>query len=296
MSETIARWPRRTAVCLDCRTLLSDVQEPHIPGHRVVSLRDANQRDQLIERVWGPLHTERKLDPVWSLLAFAVTVVSILGLGALLLSGLGELVFWAVVLGFGGITSFFRNLFRKTEHDVEARVMNQPLPGDDPPLRLAGSSAISGTIASGKTALSPITRVPCVAFAVTMGASRQQLGGALRDAATVGFAIVTNDGDTIEIPPGRMELVSHSVPLQGVEQTTSAYLDSIDPTRRSDNDRDPFAHRAVAEVVLQLGDHVALHNPIRHKAFAADRLERGYRDSPRQVFTVEGVPCLKLLP
>lgn len=296
MSQAMAIWPQRTAVCLDCRTLLRDTQEPHIPGHKVVSLRDARERDRLIERVWGPMHVEKKLHLGWSLIAVSLTAVSIVGLGALLLTGVGEWLFWLVVFGFGGVLSFFQNLFRRTEQEVEGRVMDQPLPGDDPPLRLAGSSAISGTIAGGKTALSPITRAPCVAFAVTLGASRHELGGALRDAATVGFAIITLSGDTIEIPAGRIELVSHSAPLQGARQATTTYLDGVDPVRRSDDDRDPFAHSAVAEVVLQRGDHVALHNPIRHKAFATANTERGYRDAPRQVFTIEGTPCLELLP
>jgi hypothetical protein len=40
------------------------------------------------------------------------------------------------------------------------------------------------------------------------------------------------------------------------------------------------------------GDHVAVHNPIKRVAFTT---EGGYRQAARQIFAVEGTPCIEVL-
>jgi hypothetical protein len=109
----------------------------------------------------------------------------------------------------------------------------------------------------------------------------------------VGFSLTTPDGDTIEIPAGSIEIIAHGTPRPVAAERVEAYLDSLDPLRVQSNDEDPFCYQHIAEIAVRPGDHVAVHNPIKRVAFAA---EGGYRQAARQVFAVEGTPCIELLP
>src|SRR5580704_13744369 len=50
-------WPAREAICLDCRTALPAGKR----CHTVRSLRDPDERDALLDTVWGPKTLRRKL-------------------------------------------------------------------------------------------------------------------------------------------------------------------------------------------------------------------------------------------
>ncbi len=295
MSQTSPTWPKRTAICLDCRTTLADRRESHAQGHTVVSLKRSAGREQLIDRVWGVWERQkgRSSPRSWAVEAVAIGIAAA-GIAMVLLPfghpGIGMLM--ALVAGTGKF--LFTEATRARA--IDRRVRATPLPGAKPPPRLSGGSSIVGTVSSGDTAPSPLTGTEAVAFSVTLATDAHYPAGSLNDGATLGFTITTAEGDTIEIPRGHIEIITHGKPLTRRKKHVERYLRDLDPLRARSDDKDPFQHRHAAEVAIQIGDHIALHNPIHRIAFDTSGPTPGYREAARQIFAIDGIPCIELLP
>jgi hypothetical protein len=290
-------WPARTVICLECRATFTDIDEPHVHPYQLVSLRKSWERKRLISQVWGAVTTRRRFSPRRMLLSITLGGAALGGLAAVFVPMLG--VGGPATAGAGLLVMLVAQALRNTERVlpeielIEERQRAHPLPGSPAQPRLAGGSAIVATVDPGKTVPSPLTGVAAVAFGVILSAGDHDTGKLLRDGATLGFSLTTLDGDTIEIPAGSIEIIAHGAPQPVTEARIEAYLDSLDPLRLESNDDDPFSsYEHIAEIAVRPGDHVAVHNPIKRVAFAS---EGGYRQAARQVFAVEGTPCIELL-
>ncbi|MEM9489823.1 MAG: hypothetical protein AAGC55_11795, partial [Myxococcota bacterium] len=305
-------WPARQLFCVDCRvTLVTEREAEHhgTAGHLVVDLAVPAKRAALVERVWGGDPTDMKLagvapEKVMSSLGISSLVGAIVG--AIHSSEMVVLV-GAIALVLFALAAITLGAKRMTQYSVGyptlpsgRQVRRKPLPAaKEPPLLLAGSSAIRGTVASGVSAPAPISAAPAVAFSVTLALSRSGERQILKDAATLGFAVVIDDGAFIDIPSGPIEVIAHGQRLSGWDDAVDDYLDALDPHRADSLHPDPFTHDHVIEAVVAIGDHVAVHNPLTRAGPAATVGERGgpaYREAPAQRFRVEGTPCVELLP
>ena len=263
-------------------------------------MHSASGRARLLDRVWGEVSLKQARAPVATallvILGVIIAAVIVLTPSSMGPHGVGGVI--AVLIGIGSL------LIQEINSRImtEGRARRTPLPGKPPPqLRLAGSSSIMGTVSAGEVALSPLSYTPAVAFSITLGnderrSDRALPGRALIDSATVGFTITTAEGDSIEIPRGRIEVISRGKTLTPARGRVDAYLREFDPLRRSSDDEDPFEHHRATELVIRIGDRVALYNPIKRKAFATVGFMGGYRDPVRQIFAVKGTPCIELLP
>ncbi len=174
------------------------------------------------------------------------------------------------------------------------------LPGQEPPLLLAGSSAVMGTVADGPEGVSPLSGARGVAFTINLIVDQEEGGRVLTDAATLGFVITTTEGDDVIIPAGRIRILAHGGRTEHSGEALDEYLLSIDPLRRHDRDSDPFEHESAVETLLQVGDHVALHNIIKRTACPPPQWlgtwTGGYRGIAPSFCTIEGTPCVEILP
>lgn len=264
-----------------------------MPGHQIVPLRTRSGRRQLIEYVWGKMVREASTAPIASALSFLAGVAAVVGAVMVLTpSGLQVPGMFMALVGFG---ARFVLGEMNTKTVVEHRERFAPLPGIRPTPRLAGGSSIVGTVTSTETAPTPILGTDAVAFAVTLSVDENPTG-ILCDAATIGFTVVTREGGVIEIPRGTIEIVTHGRPLDRYGRALQRHLARLDPLRRSSDDRDPFIHDDVAEVAVCVGDHVAIHNPIIRKGFDHSGMAGGYRESAREIYAIDGVPCIERLP
>src|SRR5688500_4552858 len=54
-------WPKRSFICLDCRTLVAEAACPASGRHRVTSLEKHESREKLLDTVWGPKSVRERL-------------------------------------------------------------------------------------------------------------------------------------------------------------------------------------------------------------------------------------------
>lgn len=289
-------WPARNAICLDCRATFTDPDEPHVHDHELISLRNHSDRERLLSRVWGRLLRRSQSSKKPFILSLVLGTIALAGAIAVFLPMLGAASPAVAVAGL--LIALVASAMRNAEHVIPAselvieRERDLPLPAVIAPPRLAGGTAIVATVDPGPTAPSPITRTPAVAFAIILSADDHDADKLLRDCATVGFSLTTMHGDTIEISAGSIEIIAHGAPHPHHAERVEEYLDALDPLRHDVDDEDPFSYQHSAEIVVRPGDHVAVHNPIKRVSFAP---QSGYRQA-RQVFGVEGTPCIELLP
>ncbi len=304
-------WPERRAICLRCRQTFADPSIPHASGHELVSLRSQPGRDRLIGHVWGmPVLTTGKLawPPSWRI----VQVVS--GLVAVVCLSLGAVGLLGPIASIIGLVALLLTLLGATHDPPEddpgpgsdhnesrwRRERETALPGQEPPLLLACSSAVIGTVADGPAGASPLSGERGVAFAINLIVDKDEGGRVLTDAATMGFVITTTEGDDIIIPAGRLRLLAHGGRTEHSGETVDEYLLSIDPLRRYDRDSDPLEHESAVETLLRVGDHVALHNIIKRSTQPPPQWlgnwAAGYRGIAPSFFTIEGTPCVEILP
>lgn len=279
-------WPARTAICLNCRTALGDGQPCDSRWHQTAGLRERDGREALLERAFPaessfsrngePKNTSppRRAWP-WVIL-FLLCAVAFARFPSLLLLALGLTAAGAVA----------RVELRRV---YAARRLPRGAVREPPLLREA--TPIAGTVLETKQLPSPLLERPCVAFAISLEHSDgESVHTVLRDAATIGFDLETNDGQRVAIPRGRLRLAAKGDRVFD-RKAVLCYVRSLDPLGVRSKP-DPFGHRVAREAVLRVGDRVLLHNHVE-QALDPDTPPEGYREAAPSVLRPAGTPCVE---
>jgi hypothetical protein len=299
--------PRRSAICLACRTALFAGERCETdPLHAVASLDEPRGRERLVDAAWGPpevrlgearlaVHAEHAA----ALLAAFGFVAGLLALW-LILPGLGPLHVMGAALSMalfwgGGNLLLAR---RASDFPVGAR----PLLGEGEdeqrgtalaPARLG----VRGMAAGQATVESPASRTECLAFAVELhfvGYWGDRI--MYRDAVTCGFDVLLVDGRIARVPPGRARLLAPMRQVIDVDNVAlERYLRGVDREHEAGRAFDPLRYNVVAEAVLLLGDTVELLTPLEPEVNTR-AAPTGYREPAPAVWVAHGIPILRLWP
>lgn len=159
----------------------------------------------------------------------------------------------------------------------------------------APASSTTGALDGEPLLVAPFSRRRCVAWGIWIGSGDELL---LRDARSSASTFVLDNGERVEIPAGRIEIVAPSKTLATfpvgladtflVEQRLHPppALDNTDPARSNH----PFSGDTGYEIALQPGATVALVNPITTDVTEDEAAT--YRDRLAQRRIVDGVPLL----
>ncbi len=278
-------WPQRQFICLGCRALRERRGRCDCGGD-VVELGSGG-RLMLVERVWGPPTALTRVNRP----AGAFLVVGMLTLAFSLLGFYGVGV--AASLGFFFAAGLVRAIDIGTEQELW-RERTRALPAADhrrsakPP-----ASPFVGRVRAVTVCIAPMSLRYCVAYAVEL---RDEHGRDtyLRDAATIGFEVVSNDGRVVRVPSGPVVLRCPEAREIILDEQIRAYLHEHDPEWRPDR-YDPFPYGTALEAVVCEGDVVEIHNSLL-PAYAPDAERVGYREMATQLFDIDGTPRIEQLP
>jgi hypothetical protein len=295
-------WPRRNAVCIDCRTALAE-GESCAPHHRVRSLHDPLEREELMEEVWGtPWMRQRALeatrvgvgagtlsvllkgceacggglacglDDVCGLVVLAVTVLACIVLGSLI----GLLVQW---------------------HSRRSARLEPKAARADPP-SLGPPTGATGVVRAVALARPPFGSERCVGFSVTFllrgWLRRSQV--MLRDAVTVGFEVALDSGEMVRIPPGRLCVEGATRGAQPCRvEALERYLCQLDPERGAINDLEPFPRDEVRQLLIRHGDRVEVLGPLERRV-APSGWDGSYREPAACTLSPAGPARVRILP
>jgi hypothetical protein len=268
-------WPARSAICLDCRTVLpTGAPCPH-GTHRSVSLADPDGREALRRRVWGsrsPCAPEPEASCVGGLAVGGASVrdgfswtdpIELLDLPGLIVAIALVVVFFSFrMLRFVG-----RRLVELTRPRQRcARGAQHELPA-------ASATGCIGTIVTSRPLLAaPIDGRPCVAFGLAIthqdGSLRRGPQTMLRDGATLGFEVELASGERARIPAGPCTLDLATARRAWPSPRVDAYLRTVDPQHGGDDDQPPFPCDQVDVATLAPGDRVEILSPVSSIAAA----------------------------
>lgn len=244
-------------------------------------------RLMLVERVWGPPTALTRVNRP----AGAFLVVGMLTLAFSLLGFYGVGV--AAALGFFLAAGLVRAIDLGTEQELW-RERTRALPAAENPRSSKKPEApFVGRVRAQTVCIAPMSRRYCVAYAVEL---RDEHGHDtyLRDAATIGFEVVSNDGRVVQIAAGPIAMRAPEAREIILDEQIRAYLQEHDPEWRPER-YDPFPYGTALEAVICEGDLVEVHNPLR-PTYDPDAERVGYREMATQLFGTDGTPRVALLP
>jgi hypothetical protein len=305
--------PRRTAICLSCRTALFPGEACDTDSsHGVASLGEARGRELLVEAAWGPpdvrlgearlaLHAEHAV----ALLSLFGFVAGLLGLW-LILPGLGPLHVLGAALSMalfwgGGNLVLAR---RGSDFPVGARpLLGEGAAGDDDGEETSVPAALTtrgrlgqrGTAAGEAMLESPASGAECLAFAVELHFVGYWGDRVMyRDAVTCGFDVLLTDGRIARVPPGRIRLVAPMRQVIDVDNVAlESYLRDVDREHEPGRAFDPLRYNVVAEALLLLGDPVELLSRFEPEVNAR-AAPTSYREPAPSVWVAQELPILRL--
>lgn len=265
-----SRWPVRSLVCLDCRTLhAAACPHGHAPARSVAPAAVAG-RERLLTQVWGPPKQRKHAAyPGWYrgpmqppketelrdgddiLMLFLEPVLRWVGRKV----GIGRPPRMLLPSGGGPLPAVVR-------HDVRRGVVR----------------------ATRGEPKDPFTAEPCVAYdaVLTYGEARAVV---LREAATCGFDLELEDGGLIEVPPGECLPWALAPVRYSIEATTR--VREIDPLGKDVEALPPFPHDQVQVQVLRAGARVEISGPFVPLSRLAEG-EVGFRAAPTRVLAPQG--------
>jgi len=305
--------PRRTAICLSCRTALFPGETCDTdPSHPVAALDQAPGRERLVEAAWGPpevrlgearlaLHAEHAV----ALLAVFGFVAGLLALW-LVVPGLGPLhvlgaaLSMAVFWGSGNLVLARRG----SDFPIGARPLLGPgaahRDGDAAAGTLAhraGRLGMRGMAAGVASLDSPASGTECLAFALELHFVGYWGDRVMyRDAVTCGFDVLLLDGRIARVPPGRIRLVAPMRQVIDVDNfALEKYLRAVDRDHQPGRAFDPLRYNVVAEASLLLGDTVELLSRFEPEVNPR-AAPTGYREPAPAVWVGRDVPIVRLCP
>jgi hypothetical protein len=271
-------------------------------GGALIPLGDAEERVALVEAVWGEVAAAAQLDldesegrVGWAAMVPLAGLVGII-LGRVFTSpSIGIPATILFILGAGLVA------WRRWDNNPRltgARTGGRP-PGLTPRgaarsrPQLSGRTAIRGVVGEGPVIDAPISERPCLGFDITLVNVRTEGSSVvLCDGATIGFAIETEAGEVVVVPPGRLVL---SAPrLAGDPFRARLYLAALDPLSESSDVADVFPFEQAFESVLRPGDRVALHTGVRAVPDPS-ALPTHYRESARSFLEPTSAPHVEVL-
>jgi hypothetical protein len=254
MSANQERTPVRRGVCLECRTLLPEGAGcTHGRQHTVVSLQTEQGREALRREIWEtpfkPLHLPGD-DWLMGAAAFSPLIVGAVSLDGMLFLGTAA-VAWSALAG-GALWRWRRQRRRRLAQDSPPRGR----PGYLQPPRRA--RRWSGTVQATDSVTAPLTGRPCMGYGVVLRAS-EFFGGdvMLIDAWTRGGNVVLDDGRTIQLAEGPVEIADPTAVEIDDRAAVKRYLGAIEPALSSDT-RPLLAFDTVTESIIPIGAHVEL--------------------------------------
>jgi hypothetical protein len=170
------------------------------------------------------------------------------------------------------------------------RVLPNGVPSPDIRKRHEG---VTGVVHDDLCAVAPGSGRECVAWQIVLKARKSRLGHVmLIDAETVGFTVLSDHGEVVRVPAGRLRIVSPPAARLAEPDGRAfiAWFDDLEP--RPDPSFPLFPHDAVHENVVRAGDRVEVEGPFDDLTGAA----RGYRELPQTVLVPRGIPRVRILP
>ena len=285
MSTSQEPTPVRRAICLDCRTLLPEAAHcAHGRRHAVVSLQTEQGRDAFRREIWEtpymPLHLPSD-EGVVAATAAAPVVVGLVSLSMPAFIATAA-VAWSALAGAA--------LWRWRQR----RRWNRPAPDSPPrgrpgylrpPLRVPHWR---GVVQATDSITAPLTGRPCLGYSVVLRA-REFFGGdvMLIDAWTRGGNVILDDGRTIQLIEGTIEIADPTAVEIGDRDAVARYLDTIEPALTSDT-RPLLPYDTVTECIIPIGSRVELIGKIIE-------VPGMYRETGRH-WRMRDVPLVRVLP
>lgn len=283
-------WPTRDAICLDCRTTLAANMECPAGHRRVTSLGDPAGRSKLLDEVWGPVASRRRLREATRAAAVGGPSASLLdsctGCDAGLAGdGVGSALLVLLVAFIAIVVVWY---VAKLIVEIVRRYRDRPRPngaGHGGPT--FGRAFACGTVVAvdQPAVVDPITSRPAVAYGVELRARGR--GVMLRDGASVGFTVELETGERVRVPAGVCVVDASRGESTVVAET---YLGAVDRFRGS-ADVEPFPGADGRVVVIAAGDRVEIHGRLVPTPTGD---ERGYRDGAAIVLVPDGLAHLRL--
>lgn len=281
MSTSEDAAPVRRAICLACRTLLREGAHcAHSRHHTVVSLQTDQGRDAFHREVWETPYVRLGLLPGdgWLVGATALSPV-IVGLVWLSIPAAVTMAVAAWSALAGGALWRFRQRRLAPPSPPRGR------PGYlRPPRR---GPRWHGTIEATDSITAPLTKRPCLGYSVVLRANEFFGGDVMSiDAWIRGGNVVLDDGRTLHLPEGPIE-IDDSAAVEITDRTAVArYLDAIAPALSSDA-RQPLVYDTVTESIVPIGARLE----VLGKVVEVPGL---YRDAGRH-WRVRDVPRVRVL-
>lgn len=284
--STPSTWPARSAICLDCRTVLASPDHCPHGAHRGVSLLDARGRAALVTAVWGSaLVGDRDPSPAaedtgrdrassWSawhgfdVSGFDIALVLVLGV--------------LLVVAVWKLGRFLMQQVDNRRHQLRARGAPRALPAP----RVSGRI---GTVVARDQRFEPLTGQPCVAFGVALSHRRQTM---LRDGTTIGFDIALDSGERVQIPAGLVAIAATRAAQHVHDARIAEYLLALDPARRHRAHDDPFVYDDARLTLVRPGDRIELLSPVASIADPAG-LPVAYREAAPSLLVPDGAVVLR---
>jgi hypothetical protein len=274
-------------ICLACRHPVGERCE--LEGHEVVDL-DARGRERLIGEVWGDRETRAELRARSRAGRRALGAGGTAGVATA--AGLWVLVGAAPPLMImGGLFAAasiggFAGLVRRTHEDPRFPRAAVPRPA-------SARFAVGTIVDAGEDERSPASGLWCAAWAIELSVSRRDGARTVfRDAWCAGLEILVDGGARARVAPGPWRPAGALVPLADWDDLAiEKHLRGVDPAYDVHDELAPFHHDAVAEMLLRVGDRVALCG-----AWTPAPDDRGdeslYRDAPATALVADGWPAL----
>ncbi|HWN66369.1 MAG TPA: hypothetical protein VNM90_01955 [Haliangium sp.] len=245
----------RRAICLVCRTLLPEgARCAHGHRHTVVSLHTEQGRDALRREIWEtpymPLHLPGD-EGVVAATAAAPVVVGLVSLNMPVFIATAA-VAWSALAG----AALWRWRQRRRRNRLAPDSPPRGRPGYlRPPWRVPHWR---GVVQATDSITAPLTGRPCLGYSVVLRA-REFFGGdvMLIDAWTRGGSVALQDGRTIQLVEGTIEIADPTAVEIGDRAAVARYLDAIEPALSSDA-RPLLVFDTVTESILPAGSQVQL--------------------------------------
>ena len=288
--------PERTQICLACRTLLAEGETCPGRTHEAVSLKTPAGVHKLDDEVWGPDSRARQARQAAKAAVGGAGVGSFFegcsgcDAGGLDASGEAILIVLAVVIA-AGVAILLYFVLRALVRWIREK-MDRPKPHGalaKAPRPTSRAVAAAGVIRAGTPMALPWAAGSVFGYAMQLYEARAFGGGAmLRDAATAGFEVALDDGRTLRVPAGRIQLVGKLPRVQAEDARIEAALAQLVPRDPGETDLFPFDR--VRGRTLGPGDRIELLGEVTIAADEAGGV--GYRANAGVLVPV-GVPVLR---